>query len=137
MNETGSLITQLRKEKNLTQKELADTLGVTDKAVSKWETGKSYPDVALLPKLTSALGVSVDVLLANEKNFKEVERNAMKEKINKMLPLICNAVALAMGVALIVLNILDALTWKAGATFAGIAIFCLALSALQSAQKKD
>ena len=59
----GPLIRQLRKERDLTQKELAAMLNVTDKAVSKWELGASLPDVALLLPLAEALGVSVTELL--------------------------------------------------------------------------
>ena len=66
MNETmtlGRMIAQLRKEKGLTQLELAQLMGVTDKAVSKWERDLSYPDIATLPHLANVLGVSVDELL--------------------------------------------------------------------------
>ncbi len=59
----GPLIRQLRKERDLTQKELAAMLNVTDKAVSKWELGASLPDVALLLPLAEALGVSATELL--------------------------------------------------------------------------
>lgn len=59
----GPFIRLLRKERNLTQKELAAMLNVTDKAVSKWELGTSLPDVALLLPLAEALGVSVTELL--------------------------------------------------------------------------
>lgn len=59
----GSFITQLRKEQGLTQKELADKLSVTDKAVSKWETGKGFPDVKLLEPLAQTLGVSLVELM--------------------------------------------------------------------------
>ena len=59
----GAFIRQLRKERGMTQKELAATLGVTDKAVSKWELGASLPDVALLLPLAEALGVSATELL--------------------------------------------------------------------------
>ncbi|MDE5964967.1 MAG: helix-turn-helix domain-containing protein, partial [Eubacterium sp.] len=47
-NKTGSFIAQLRKEHNLTQKELAEKINVTDKAISRWETGKGLPEVSLL-----------------------------------------------------------------------------------------
>lgn len=60
----GPFICLLRKERNLTQKELAAMLNVTDKAVSKWELGTSLPDVALLLPLAEALGVSATELLA-------------------------------------------------------------------------
>ena len=59
----GSFLAQLRKEQGLTQKELADRLNVTDKAVSKWETGKGFPDVKLLEPLAQALGVSLVELM--------------------------------------------------------------------------
>ena len=52
----GTFLAQMRKEMGLTQKELADKLNVTDKAVSKWETGKGFPDVKLLEPLAQALG---------------------------------------------------------------------------------
>jgi transcriptional regulator with XRE-family HTH domain len=69
MNEPkiGNLIQQLRKEKNLTQKELANQLNVTDKAVSKWERGLSYPDLALIIPLSKLLDISAGELLAGEK----------------------------------------------------------------------
>lgn len=63
----GLFIAQERKGKNMTQQELADCLHVTNKAVSKWETGKSLPDGATLEPLARALGVSVDELLAGER----------------------------------------------------------------------
>ena len=59
----GSSIRSLRIKKKLTQAQLADILGVTDKAVSKWERDLSYPDIALFPKLADILGTSVDGLL--------------------------------------------------------------------------
>lgn len=63
----GSFITQLRKEQGLTQKELADKLSVTDKAVSKWETGKGFPDVKLLEPLAQTLGVSLVELMQSRR----------------------------------------------------------------------
>ena len=59
----GQFVAQLRKEQGLTQKELADRLHVTDKAVSKWETGKGFPDLKLLEPLAQALEVSLVELL--------------------------------------------------------------------------
>lgn len=63
---TGCLIAKLRKQKGLTQKELAEKLSVTDKAISRWETGKGMPDPSLLAPLAAALGISADELLAGE-----------------------------------------------------------------------
>ncbi|MBQ7827287.1 MAG: helix-turn-helix transcriptional regulator [Clostridia bacterium] len=59
----GTRIAELRNAKNITQLELAEKLGVTDRAVSKWETGGSYPDIILLPQIADIFGVSVDYLL--------------------------------------------------------------------------
>lgn len=62
----GKFICKLRQDKNLTQKELADQIGVTDKAISKWECGKGLPDITLLEPLAAALGTSVAELLNGE-----------------------------------------------------------------------
>lgn len=62
-NTIGKRIQALRKERGLTQKQLADAVGVTPQAVSKWETDESCPDITALPLLAGALGVSVDTLL--------------------------------------------------------------------------
>lgn len=63
----GRFIAQMRKARGLTQRELADRLGVTDKAVSKWERGLSCPDVTLLAPLAALLGVTADELLSGER----------------------------------------------------------------------
>ncbi len=63
----GAFIAQLRREQGLTQKELADKLNVTDKAVSKWETAKGFPDVKLLEPLAQALGVSLVELMQGKR----------------------------------------------------------------------
>lgn len=64
---TGSTIKELRENQKLTQTELADKLGVTGKCVSKWETGRGYPDITLLEPLAEALNVSVTELISGEK----------------------------------------------------------------------
>ena len=63
---TGAMIKRLREEKKLTQAALAERINVTDKAVSKWETGRGYPDISLVEPLAAALGVSVIELLSGE-----------------------------------------------------------------------
>ncbi len=63
----GEFITELRKQKNLTQKQLAQKLNVSDKAVSKWERGLSFPDISLLLPLCDVLEVSATELLEGEK----------------------------------------------------------------------
>ena len=63
---TGALIRRLRTELHLTQKQLAEQLCVSDKAVSKWECGNGCPDISLLAALADALGTDIQVLLSGE-----------------------------------------------------------------------
>lgn len=63
---TGLFISRIRKEKAWTQSELAEKLNVTDKAVSRWETGKGFPDVSMLEPLGEVLGVSVNEILVGD-----------------------------------------------------------------------
>ena len=67
----GNLVTQLRKAKGMTQADLAEKMGITDKAVSKWERDLSYPDIASIPHLAEILGVTVDELLTVQNVKKE------------------------------------------------------------------
>ena len=64
---TGSFISEMRKDKGLTQKELADQVGVSDKAVSRWETGKGLPDTSIMPELCKVLDINVNELLSGER----------------------------------------------------------------------
>lgn len=64
---TGRFIASCRKEKGLTQAQLAEKLNITDRAVSKWETGKSMPDSSIMLELCQILGISVNELLSGEK----------------------------------------------------------------------
>ncbi len=66
-NTLGQRIASLRKEKGLTQEELATSMGVSAQAVSKWENDISCPDIMLLPQLAGILGVTTDTLLSGEK----------------------------------------------------------------------
>ena len=63
----GKNIAKYRKAKGLTQEELGAKLGVTNQAVSKWESEVSFPDVMLLPEITKVLGITLDDLYANKK----------------------------------------------------------------------
>lgn len=73
---TGKLINYLRSKKGITQKDLAELINVSDKAVSKWERGDGCPDVGILPALAQALGTDVDSLLNGE--LKEVSQEQSK-----------------------------------------------------------
>ena len=70
----GKRIAMLRRQKGLKQEDLANTLGVSSQAVSKWENDQTCPDISLLPKLAELLGVTVDELLSGEK--KELAQTA-------------------------------------------------------------
>lgn len=63
---TGTMIKRLRESRKMTQMQLAEEISVSDKAVSKWETGRGYPDIALIEPLAAALGVSVIELFSGE-----------------------------------------------------------------------
>lgn len=108
----GAFIAQLRKEKGITQKKLAEMLSISDKAISKWETGNSIPDVALLVPLAEILGVSVtellecrrmehaenmdtaqtDVLVKKVIELSEEERNQNKKK-NRKIYFLCAVIS--------------------------------------------
>lgn len=76
---TGELIKHFRTEKGLTQKQLADMINVSDKAVSKWECGNGCPDVSLLSSLAEVFGTDVQILLSGEINKNESEKGKMKK----------------------------------------------------------
>ncbi len=63
---TGNTIKKLREQKNLTQKELADMILVSDKTVSKWENGRGYPDIGILEQLAKALQINIVELITGE-----------------------------------------------------------------------
>ncbi|MDO4484762.1 MAG: helix-turn-helix domain-containing protein [Clostridia bacterium] len=63
---TGAVIKKLREDRKMTQAELAEKISVSDKTISKWETGKGYPDITLLEPLAKALGISMIELLAGQ-----------------------------------------------------------------------
>lgn len=97
---TGAVIKLLREKQNITQLQLADKLGVSDKAVSKWETGRGYTDVTLLPPIADALSVSVAELLSGEAVVNEnVSANMLKSKFY-VCP-ICSNVIHSMGEAVV------------------------------------
>lgn len=97
---TGNMIKQSREAKKITQAELARTLGVSDKAVSKWETGRSYPDITLIEPLAKALGLSTIELLSGESvTNRNMSFNMKKTKVY-VCP-ICGNVIFAAGEAVI------------------------------------
>lgn len=84
-NDVGRFISELRKANSLTQKELAERLNVTDKAVSKWETGKCYPDIEMIEKLSDFFEVSInDILSGKLTEPQEREKEADKNIVDVM-----------------------------------------------------
>ena len=97
---TGAVIKRLRENKNMTQAKLAEKLGVSSKAVSKWETGKGFPDISLIEPLSAALGVSVIELMSGEEICnRNICSNIMRSRFY-VCP-ICNNVIHAIGEAVI------------------------------------
>ena len=126
----GEMISSLRKEKNMTQNDLAEKMNVTDKAVSNWERNLSCPDDNSIPKLAEILGVSVEELL-----------NAQTEQDNSKLEDIINialiGVSLAMGICIIVTSILKQIDLNNAITMLGIGMSCLAIYLLKNKEDKQ
>ncbi len=83
MNNFGDFLYTLRKEKGMTQAELAELLGVTNKAVSKWETGEAMPETSLLLPLSRIFDVTVDELLNGNRNIDNDNAKEVNHQINK------------------------------------------------------
>lgn len=78
----GKFIAVLRKQKDLTQEELAEQLGISDRAVSKWERGLNLPDASLMLKLSNILDISVNELLSGEKIEEKEYKNKAEENLS-------------------------------------------------------
>lgn len=79
LSKVGNLIYFLRKEKGMTQKQLADTMNISDKTISKWERGLGCPDVSILTELSSLLGVNIEKILTGELNPNDYVGGNMKK----------------------------------------------------------
>ena len=126
----GEMISSLRKEKGMTQNDLAEKMNVTDKAVSKWERNLSCPDVNSIPKLAEVLGTTVEELL-NAQSKKE------NSKISEIVNIALLGVGLAMGVCIIVTSVLKQINMDNAITMLGIGISCLAIYLLKNKNDKQ
>ena len=81
----GKFIANLRKEKNMTKQDLAKKLGVTDRAISKWENGRGLPDYSLLQDLCDTLSISINELFSGEKLSKEDYKTKAEENMSKLI----------------------------------------------------
>ena len=131
-NITGRFIAELRKQKGFTQKELAEKLMVTDKAISRWETGKGLPDTSLLKPLGDVLGVSITELLSGKRieevDMKEQADNIILESLNyskRMLASVISVIIFIIGIAFIISPLFLAsksYIWTLGLIIVAIAI---------------
>lgn len=107
---TGRLLSQKRKEKNLTQEQLAQKLGVSNKTISKWETGKCMPDYAVVKDLCAELGITVAELIdgepAEEKSVRTYDEEQIldllkrTQELEKQKDLLRGVILIVMGIAL-------------------------------------
>ena len=124
----GTMIAELRKQHGMTQLELAEKMGVTDKAVSKWERDLSCPDINSLPTLAEILGVSVEELMQIKKEAAAEEEAPKVSKLVEIMEIAPKAVAMAMGVAVTALTILDTLDVKSAMIMLGLGLACVGIS---------
>ena len=122
----GTMIAELRKQHGMTQLELAEKRGVTDKAVSKWERDLSCPDINSIPSLAEILGVSVEELMQVKK-----EAEAPVSKVAEIMEIAPKAVAMAMGIAVTALTILNELDAKSGMVMLGIGLACVGIALMR------
>ena len=122
----GEMIATLRREKGMTQKELAELLNITDKAVSKWERDLSFPDTQTIPKLAEIFSVSVEELLQVKAAPTQGHKGA-----GYLVDLILKVIPVAMGAAVIVTSVLGELDTTSGFTMLGIGMACLGLYQLK------
>ncbi len=97
---TGAMIKCLREKKGLTQQQLAEKLAVSDKAISRWETGRGYPDISLIEPLAGALGVSIIELFSGE-NVTNRNRGFNMLRMKLYVCPICGNVVQATGEAVV------------------------------------
>ena len=132
----ADVIVELRKEKGMTQQELADKLHITDKAVSKWERNLSYPDITSISKLADILGVESSYLIDICKKEDSKNPYIKKNNIKEIIDLVFKAVGVGMGIAVVVLNVLDELQVNDAITMLGIGLACISISLLSN-NKED
>lgn len=128
----GSMIAALRRQSGMTQLELAEKIGVTDKAVSKWERDLSFPDVSSIPKLAEIFGVSVDELMQVKSNR---QGNVTSKKINDFINLAFKGVALAMGISVTVLSFIKQIETASAVAMLGLGLACLAVTQFTKKEK--
>lgn len=116
----GGTISFLRKEKGMTQADLAEKMNVTEQAVSKWERNLAYPDITTVPKLAELLGLTADDLLKG----RIPTTNFPQKRPFSLIPI---SVTLAMGICLTVTALLKEIDLYSGLMLCGIGLSSLGL----------
>ena len=138
---TGQFIKTCRKEKGLTQREVAEKLNISEKTVSKWETGNGLPEVSLMLPLCELLEISVNELLSGERldekrYFEKAEQNIIKlmderaqAKMKLIIAVLTVVVTLVAGLTIILLaDLLEMQTWfQITLTAVGLIVICLGI----------
>ena len=139
----GKFIASCRKKESLTQAQLAEMLNITDRAVSKWETGKSLPDSSIMLELCGILKISVNDLLSGEivamENYNKEQESILlemvkqKEEADKRLLrleiVLCIIAGLPLIAAIVIVNILPMEEWKGG-LLVGLSLLPLLIATL-------
>ena len=137
----GKFIAQCRKKENLTQMQLAEKLGITDRAISKWETGKTLPDSSIMLELCGILGITVNDLLSGEvvtmDNYKKEMDNTLLEMVKQKedadkrllkLEIVLGIIAiLPLIAAALIASIVPMEEWKGG-LFVGLSLLPLLIA---------
>lgn len=140
---TGKFIAQCRKEQGLTQALLAEQLGISDRAVSKWETGRSLPDASIMLELCQALNININELFTGERLDMEQYKNKAEEHLlelrkqeesaNRKLLAMENVIGCTSSIAFILLifaasfAVTDTL-WRVGMIAAGLVLFAVSVA---------
>lgn len=157
----GSKISVLRKERGMTQAELAEKMNVTDKAVSKWERNLSCPEVNSLPRLAEIFDISVDELMTADTLGNTAAEDITDEAADagqtasgaagtvqpedripaagrdSVLDLILRVIPLAMGIAVTVLSVMKEIDLNSGFQLLGIGLTCVGLGSLRKAHRHN
>lgn len=138
----GKFIAECRKEAGFTQASLGEKLGITDRAVSKWENGKSMPDISIMMELCELLNINVNELLTGERlsmeNYKQkaeenlLELQKQEELNNKKLLMLENVIGYTSSIAFLVMIFaasfaVENIWWRLVLIVAGMAIFVVGI----------
>ena len=134
----ADVIVELRKEKGFTQQDLANKLNITDKAVSKWERGLSYPDITSISTLAKVLDVDssylIDLCKSEDNPYLE---SVKKEDIKKLVQMITKGIGLAMGISVAILNIMNQLSVRDSIIMLSIGLACLGISSISNEKAEE